>query len=484
MVSNEKLNLTMLCDFYELTMGNGYFENGFKDRICYFDVFFRQCPDGGGFAIAAGLEQIIDYIKNLHFAPEDIAYLRSRNLFSEGFLEYLADFRFTGDIWAVPEGTPIFPKEPIMVVRAPAIEAQLVETFILLSINHQSLIATKANRVVRAAEGRTVLEFGSRRAQGADAAILGARAAYIGGCNGTACTISDQLYGVLAGGTMAHSWVQMFDTEYEAFKTYCQLYPHNATLLVDTYNTLQSGLPNAIRAFNEVLKPMGITKCGIRMDSGDMAYLSRKARKMLDEAGWIECQISVSNALDEYLIENLLHQGAKIDMFGVGERLITAKSEPVFGGVYKLVAVEKDDGTIVPKIKISENIGKITNPHFKKLYRFYGNDTGKAIADYMCLHDETVDDSGEMEIFDPEATCKTKTVYNFTARELLVPIFKGGELVYDCPDLQQVRQYCLEQVDTLWDEVKRFDNPHNYYVDLSQKLWDIKNDLLRHHGEQ
>ena len=484
MVSNEKLNLTMLCDFYELTMGNGYFENGFKDRICYFDVFFRQCPDGGGFAIAAGLEQIIDYIKNLHFAPEDIAYLRSRNLFSEGFLEYLADFRFTGDIWAVPEGTPIFPKEPIMVVRAPAIEAQLVETFILLSINHQSLIATKANRVVRAAEGRTVLEFGSRRAQGADAAILGARAAYLGGCNGTAGTISDHLYGVLAGGTMAHSWVQMFDTEYEAFKTYCQLYPRNATLLVDTYNTLQSGLPNAIRAFNEVLKPMGITKCGIRMDSGDMAYLSRKARKMLDEAGWTECQISVSNALDEYLIENLLHQGAKIDMFGVGERLITAKSEPVFGGVYKLVAVEKDDGTIVPKIKISENIGKITNPHFKKLYRFYGNDTGKAIADYMCLHDETVDDSGEMEIFDPEATWKTKTVYNFTARELLVPIFKGGELVYDCPDLQQVRQYCLEQVDTLWDEVKRFDNPHNYYVDLSQKLWNIKNDLLRHHGEQ
>ena len=484
MVSNEKLNLTMLCDFYELTMGNGYFENGFKDRICYFDVFFRQCPDGGGFAIAAGLEQIIDYIKNLHFAPEDIAYLRSRNLFSEGFLSYLENFRFTGDIWAVPEGTPIFPKEPIMVVRAPAIEAQLIETFILLSINHQSLIATKANRVVRAAEGRTVLEFGSRRAQGADAAILGARAAYIGGCNGTACTISDQLYGVLAGGTMAHSWVQMFDTEYEAFKTYCQLYPHNATLLVDTYNTLQSGLPNAIRAFNEVLKPLGITKCGIRMDSGDMAYLSRKARKMLDEAGWTECQISVSNALDEYLIENLLHQGAKIDMFGVGERLITAKSEPVFGGVYKLVAVEKDDGTIVPKIKISENIGKITNPHFKKLYRFYGNDTGKAIADYMCLYDETVDDSGEMEIFDPEATWKTKTVYNFTARQLLVPIFKGGQLVYQCPDLQQVRKYCLEQVDTLWDEVKRFDNPHTYYVDLSQKLWDIKNDLLRNHGEQ
>ncbi len=480
MAFNEKLNLTMLCDFYELTMSQGYFDNGYKDRICYFDVFFRQCPDKGGFAIAAGLEQIIDYIRDLHFEPEDIAYLRGRKLFSEEFLEYLAHFRFTGDIWAVPEGTPIFPKEPIMVVRAPAIQAQLVETFILLSINHQSLIATKANRVVRAAEGRTVLEFGSRRARGADAAILGARAAYIGGCNGTACTISDQLFGVYAGGTMAHAWVQMFDTEYEAFKAYCKLFPNNATLLVDTYNTLKSGVPNAIRVFNEVLKPLGIQKCGIRLDSGDMAYLSREARKLLDAAGWTECQISVSNSLDEYIIQDLLHQGAKIDMFGVGERLITARSEPVFGGVYKLTAVENDDGTITPKIKISENIGKITNPHFKKLYRFFGNDTGKARADYLGLHDETVDDSGELEIFDPEATWKTKTVYNFTAKELLVPIFQEGKLVYQCPDLQQVRQYCMEQVDCLWDEVKRFDNPHTYYVDLSQKLWDIKQDLLKH----
>ena len=484
MATNEKLNLTMLCDFYELTMGNGYFEKGYKDRITYFDLFFRRCPDGGGFAIAAGLEQIVDYIQNLRFDPEDIEYLRARKLFSEEFLQYLADFRFTGDIWAVPEGTPIFPQEPIITVRAPAIEAQLIETFLLLTVNHQSLIATKANRVVRAAQGRTVLEFGSRRAQGADAAILGSRAAYIGGCNGTACTISDQLFGVYAGGTMAHAWVQMFDSEYEAFKTYCEIYPNNATLLVDTYNTLKSGVPNAIRVFNEVLKPKGITKCGIRLDSGDMAYLTQKARKMLDDAGWTECQISASNSLDEYIIQDLLRQGAKIDMFGVGERLITARSEPVFGGVYKLAAVENEDGTITPKIKISENIGKITNPHFKKLYRFYGNDTGKAIADYLCVYDESVDDSHDMEIFDPEATWKTKTVYNFTAKELQVPIFKSGELVYKCPSLQEVRAYCMEQVDTLWDEVKRFDNPHTYYVDLSQKLWDIKYGLLKKNGAQ
>ena len=475
----DKLNMTMLCDFYELTMGQGYFEKGYQDRMTYFDVFFRQCPDGGGFAIAAGLEQIIQYVQELHFDPEDIEYLRSRNMFSEGFLNYLANFKFSGDIWAVPEGTPVFPREPIITVRAPAIEAQLVETFLLLCINHQSLIATKANRVVRAAEGRTVLEFGSRRAQGADAAILGARAAYIGGCNGTACTISDQLFGVYAGGTMAHAWVQMFDTELDAFKAYCEMYPNNAVLLVDTYNTLKSGVPNAIRAFNEVLKPLGITKCGIRLDSGDLAYLTQKARQMLDEAGWTECKISVSNSLDEYIIRDILRQGAQIDMFGVGERLITAKSEPVFGGVYKLVAVEDADGTVVPKIKISENVGKITTPHFKKLYRFFGNDTGKAIADYLCVHDETVDDSHDLEIFDPDATWKRKTVYNFTAKEMLVPIFRHGELVYQCPTLEEIRAYCQEQVDTLWDEVKRFDNPQTYYVDLSQKLWDIKYNLLK-----
>ena len=475
----DKINLTMLCDFYELTMAYGYFSEGYKDRITYFDVFYRQCPDGGGFAIAAGLEQIIDYIQELHFSDEDIEYLRKRKLFNEEFLEYLRNFKFTGDIWAVPEGTPVFPREPIMTVRAPAIEAQLIETFLLLSINHQSLIATKANRVVRAAEGRRVLEFGSRRAQGADAAMLGARAAYIGGCHGTACTISDQLFGVKAGGTMAHAWVQMHDTEYEAFKTYAQLYPNNCIFLVDTYNTLKSGVPNAIRVFNEVLKPLGITKCGIRLDSGDMTYLSRKARQMLDEAGWTECEISVSNSLDEYIIQDILRQGAKIDVFGVGERLITAKSEPVFGGVYKLVAVEKEDGTVLPKIKISENVGKITTPHYKKLYRFFGRDTGKAIADYLCVYDETVDDSHDMEIFDPDATWKRKNVYNFEAKELQVPVFQQGKLVYNCPTLEEIRAYCLDQVDKLWDEVKRFDNPHSYYVDLSQKLWDVKYGLLK-----
>ena len=482
MKTQEKLNMTMLCDFYELTMGNGYFEAGCKERITYFDVFFRKVPDGGGFAIAAGLEQLIDYIENLHFTEEDIAYLRGRNLFCEEFLDYLRNFRFTGDIYAIPEGTPVFPKEPLVVVRAPAIEAQLIETFTLLTINHQSLIATKANRIVRAAKGRTVLEFGSRRAQGADAAIVGARAAYIGGCAGTACTISDEVYGVPAGGTMAHSWVQMFPSEYEAFKAYCETYPDNPTLLVDTYNTLRSGIPNAIRVFNEVLKPRGLTKCGIRLDSGDMTYLTRKARKMLDEAGWQTCQISCSNSLDEYIIEDILNQGAQIDMFGVGERLITAKSEAVFGGVYKLTAIEDENGTIIPKIKISENVGKITNPHFKKVYRFFGNDTGKAIADYLCVHDETVDDSSDLEIFDPQATWKRKRVYNFTAKELLVPIFKNGELVYKLPKLDDIQKYCAEQVDTLWDEVKRFDNPHTYYVDLSQKLWDIKDRLLHEGG--
>ena len=483
MKTEQKLNMTMLCDFYELTMGNGYFQAGYQDRVTYFDVFFRDVPDKGGFAVCAGLDQLIDYILDLHFDEEDIAFPRSKGLFSEEFLEYLRNFKFSGDIWAIPEGTPIFPREPIMTVRAPAIQAQLVETCLLLTLNHQSLIATKANRVVRAAKGRVVLEFGSRRAQGVDAAVDGARAAYIGGCKGTACTLTDQLYGVPAGGTMAHSWVQMFPSEYEAFKAYCETYPDNPTLLVDTYNTLRSGIPNAIRVFNEVLKPRGLTKCGIRLDSGDMTYLTRKARKMLDEAGWQTCQISCSNSLDEYIIEDILNQGAQIDMFGVGERLITAKSEAVFGGVYKLTAIEDEQGNIIPKIKISENVGKITNPHFKKVYRLFGNDTGKAIADYLCVHDETVDDSRDLEIFDPQATWKRKKVYNFTAKELLVPIFQGGELVYQLPALSEIQAYCAQQVDTLWDEVKRFDNPHTYYVDLSQKLWDIKDRLLHEGGK-
>ena len=478
MERTKPLNLSMLFDFYEMTMANGYYRTGMQEHVTYFDVFFRRVPDGGGFAIAAGLEQLVEYIQNLHFDEDDIAYLRSKNLFQEDFLDYLRDFRFTGDVWAVPEGTPVFPNEPLVTVRAPASQAQLIETYALLAMNHQSLIATKANRVVRAAQGRTVLEFGSRRAQGVDGAVSGARAAYIGGVHGTACAISDQVYGVPAAGTMAHSWVQMFDTQYEAFKTYCEIYPTNAVLLVDTYNTLKSGVPDAIRAFDTVLRPLGIKKCGIRLDSGDIAYLTKEARKMLDAAGWETCTISASNSLDEELIRDLLLQGAKIDCFGVGERLITARSEPVFGGVYKLVAVESGDGTVVPKIKISENVTKITTPHFKKLYRFYGNDTGKAIADYLTVYDETVDDSRPLTIFDPDATWKKKQVYNFTAKELQEPVFQNGRLVYELPELEKIRAYCLAQVDTLWEEVKRFDNPHRYYVDLSQKLWDIKHGLL------
>ncbi len=478
----KKENMAMLCDFYEFTMSNGFFKNGFYKRSVYFDVFFRKVPDNGGFAIAAGLEQVIDYIRELHFDDEDIEYLRSKGIFDEEFLAYLKGFKFSGDIYAVPEGTPVFPNEPIMTVKAPAIEAQLIETFVLLTLNHQTLIATKANRIVRAAQGRAVLEFGSRRAQGASGAILGARAAYIGGCRGTACTITDELYGVPAGGTMAHSWVQMFDSEYDAFKTYCELYPDNPTLLVDTYNTLKSGIPNAIKVFKEVLLPQGRTKCAIRLDSGDISYLSKKARKMLDDAGLTECKITASNALDEKLIRDLMMQGAQVDTFGVGERLITSSSSPVFGGVYKLVAVENANGDIEPKIKVSENTAKITNPHFKKLYRYYDRESGKALADELCVYDESVDDSKPHTIFDPNATWKTKTLTDFTARELLVKVFENGECVYDCPSIDEIAEYCRGQLDLLWDEVKRFENPHDYYVDLSKKLYEIKSILLSVHG--
>ncbi len=475
---NDNENLSMLCDFYELTMGNGYYRNGFYKRNVYFDVFFRNVPDGGGFAIAAGLEQIVEYIQQLHFTDSDLEYLRSKGIFDDGFLDYLKHFKFHGDIYAVPEGTPVFPGEPLLTVRAPAIEAQLIETYLLLAINHQSLIATKANRIVRSAQGRTVLEFGSRRAQGVGGAVIGARAAYIGGVAGTACTLTDVLYGVPAGGTMAHSWVQMFDSEYEAFRTYCELYPDNATLLVDTYNTLKSGIPNAIRAFKEVLLPRGITNCAIRLDSGDISYLSKKARKMLDEAGLPNCKITASNSLDEYLIRDLMMQGAQVDTFGVGERLITSKSNPVFGGVYKLVAVEDELGNIIPKIKISENTAKITNPHFKRLYRLYDRESGKAIADELTLRDEVIDATKPHVIFDQNATWKTKELTDFTVRELQVPIFQNGELVYDLPSLPDIKTYCRQQIHTLWDEVKRFENPHTYYVDLSKKLWDIKRGLL------
>ncbi len=470
-----KRNLTMLCDFYELTMSNGYFKCGMADKIAYFDVFYRQNPDEGGYAIAAGLEQIVEYVNDLHFDEDDIEFLRSKGIFDEAFLEYLRTFRFTGDIWAIPEGTVVFPGEPLMIVRSNTIEAQFIETYILMMINHQSLIATKASRLTRAAKGRAISEFGSRRAQGADAAILGARAAYIGGCNSTACTISDEVFGVPAGGTMAHSWVQMFDDEYTAFKTYCEIYPNSPTLLVDTYNVIESGIPNAIKVFHE----FGITKCGIRIDSGDITYLTKKVRKMLNDAGLTDCKIIISNSLDEYIIRELIRQGAEVDAFGIGERLITAKSDPVFGGVYKLCAVENEAGEIVPKIKISENVGKITTPHFKKIYRLRGRDTGKAEADLICLYDEAIDDTQPLEIFDPEHTWKRKTLDNFTAEELLVPIFKGGKQVYELPSIHEIRAHCAKEIEGMWEEVRRFSNPHNYYVDLSEKLWDIKHDMLK-----
>ena len=477
-MKRDEYSLALLCDFYELTMSRGYFETDMRNRIAYFDVFFRRVPDGGGYAIAAGLEQIVRYIEDLRFTESDIEYLRGKNLFSEEFLAYLADFRFTGDIWAVPEGTVIFPGEPILTVRANTIEAQLIETYVLLALNHQSLIATKASRMVRAAKGRPISEFGSRRAHGEDAAVYGARAAYIGGCTGTACTLSDKLYDVPAGGTMAHSWVQMFDNEYEAFSTYCRLYPNNPTLLVDTYSVFGSGIPNAIRAVKDVLWPQGLKKCAIRIDSGDIAYLSKKARKALDEAGLTDCRIVVSNSLDEYIIGELIAQEACVDAFGVGERLITAKSDSVFGCVYKLAAVEDENGSIVPKIKVSENAAKITNPHFKKLFRMYSNETGKAMADLIMLHDETVDQTQPLEIFDPEHTWKRTILENFTAREMLVPIFRKGELVYNLPPIHEIRDHCAREIATMWKEVLRFENPHGYYIDLSQRLYDLKTSMI------
>lgn len=474
-------NLTMLTDFYELTMANGFLENGRGEQIAYFDMFFRRIPDGGGFAIMAGLEQVIHYLKNLCFSEEDIAYLRSKNLFSEPFLDYLRNFRFCCDVWAIPEGTPIFPYEPLITVRGPAIQAQFVETMILLAVNHQSLIATKANRIVRAAAGRAVMEFGSRRAQGFDGAVYGARAAYIGGCVGTACAIADREFGIPALGTMAHSWVQLFDSEYEAFKAYAEVYPQACTLLVDTYNVLKSGIPNAIRVFNEVLVPKGYRPRGIRIDSGDITYLSKKARKMLDDAGFADCQICASNSLDEYIIRDMISQGACVDTFGVGERLITASSDPVFGGVYKLAAVE-NNGVIQSRIKVSENVAKITNPDFKKVWRLYDRASGKAIADVVTLHGEVINDQAPYEIFDPEHVWKRKTIENFTAKPLQQQIFRGGECVYTSPSVQDIRAYCERQVDTIWEEVQRFENPHRYYVDLSQALWDEKHALLSKHS--
>ena len=471
-------NYTLLCDFYELTMANGYYALGRKDEIAYFDIFFRTIPDGGGYAVFAGLEQIIEYVKDLHFTEEDIDFLRGKGIFGEEFLSYLRGFHFTGDMYAMREGTPIFPGEPILTVRAPIIEAQIIETFLLLSVNLQSLIATKANRICRAAAGRAVAEFGSRRAQGAQGAILGARAAYIGGCSSTACTLSDRVYHIPASGTMAHSWVQMFDDEYTAFSAYCKMYPKNATLLVDTYNVLESGIPNAIRAFRE----HGIENGGIRIDSGDIAYLSKKARKLLDAAGLPKCRIVASNSLDEFIIRDLLSQNACIDAFGVGERLITAKSDPVFGCVYKLSAVEDANGNVIPKIKISENNEKITNPSYKKVYRIVDRETNQPIADYITLADEVVDEGKPLELFDPVSTWKRKTVTNYRAEALQIPVFQSGKCVYESPKIGEIQQYCRVQVDALWDEVKRFENPHRYYVDLSPSLWELKNRMLKNTG--
>ena len=471
------LNLTMLADFYELTMSNGYFAQGKQDEIGYFDMFFRKIPEDGGFAIMCGVEQLVEYMQSIEFTDSDIEFLRSKNLFCEEFLDYLKNFEFCCDVWAVPEGTPIFPQEPIVVVKGPLIQAQFIETMILLTINHQSLIATKASRIVRAAEGRKVFEFGSRRAQGAYGAIYGARAAYVGGCHGTACTICEKMFGIPAVGTMAHSWVQAFDSEYEAFKAYAQNYPDNCVLLIDTYNVLKSGIVNAVKVFKEVLEPLGKRPKGVRIDSGDITYLSKKVRDYLDKEGFSDCAIMASNSMDEYIIRDTLMQGAKLDSFGVGERLITSKSEPVFGGVYKLVAIE-NDGEIIPKIKKSENIAKITTPGFKNLYRLFSKETGKAIADVITLHEEEIDDTKDYVIFDPEHTWKKKTVTDFVAKKLLVKIFDNGKCIHTPRPLSEIRDYCTEQTQTLWDEVKRFENPHTYYVDLSKSLWEIKNRLL------
>lgn len=473
---NDSRNLTMLVDFYEITMANGYFENNLSDIITYFDMFYRKVPDNGGYAIAAGLEQLIENLKKLKFTEDDIRYLRNKKMFSEEFLKYLKDFKFCCDVWAIPEGTPIFPNEPIVTVRGPAIQAQFIETIVLLTINHQSLIATKANRIVRAAEGRPIMEFGSRRAQGYDGAIYGARAAFIGGCTGTACAISDKELGIPALGTMAHSWIQLFPTELDAFRAYAKVYPDSCTLLVDTYNVLKSGVPNAIITFKE-LSEQGYRPCGIRIDSGDITYLSKSARKMLDDAGFPDCKIVASNSLDEYIIRDILLQGAKVDSFGVGERLITSKSEPVFGGVYKLSAIEFN-GEIIPKIKLSENVGKITNPHHKEVWRLYDKNTGKAIADVLTVAGEVIDDTKPYEIFDPEHIYKRKKLTNFSAKKLQEKIFDNGECVYTSPNIAEIQNYCKEQLSTIWDEVMRFENPHEYYVDLSQKLYDVKQELL------
>lgn len=472
-------NLSLMTELYEFTLANGYFENGMAEQIAYFDLFFRKVPDKGGFAVFAGLSQIIEYIKNLTFKEEDLQYLRD-NGFSEKFTDYLRDFKFTCDVWSVPEGTPVFPNEPVIKVRGPIVQAQLLETILLICMNHQSLIATKANRLVRAAKGIAVAEFGTRRAASFDSAFYGSRAAYIGGCIGTSGIKQSRQFNIPMINTMIHSWVQMFDSEYEAFCEYARRYPDNCTLVVDTYDTLRSGIPNAVRAFDDVLKPLGKRPVSVRIDSGDITYLSKKVRKMLDEAGYPDCEIAASNSLDEYIINDMILQGAKVDCFIVGERLINSASSPLFSGVYKLCAVEKN-GSIVPKINLSENVSKITTPHSKMLYRLFDRETGKAIADVLTLEDEIIDESKPYTLFDPDFTWKRKEVEGFVARKLLVPVFEGGKCVYAEPCVEAIREYCSEQIDNLWEEVKRFENPHTYYVDLSEKLWRVRKNLIEEH---
>uniref|UniRef100_UPI003FF1091D nicotinate phosphoribosyltransferase n=1 Tax=Candidatus Fimenecus sp. TaxID=3022888 RepID=UPI003FF1091D len=469
-------DLALLTEGYELTMADGFMGAGMKDTVAYFDLFFRRVPDNGGFAIAAGLSKVIDYLEHLHFREEDIKYLKSKGI-SDELASYLKDFKFTCDVWAIPEGTPIFPNEPIIKVRGPIIEAQLIETMLLLSINQQSLIATKANRLVRAAHGTAVAEFGTRRAQGVDEAVYGARAAYIGGCVATSGVIPEKEFGIPSVNTMIHSWVQLFDSEYDAFCEYARRHPDDCTLVVDTYDTIRSGIPNAIKAFDDVLAPLGKRPKSVRIDSGDITYLSKRVRKMLDVAGYPDCDIMASNSLDEHLISDMVSQGAKVDYFIVGERLITSASSPLFGGVYKLSAIEKD-GKTVPKINLSENVRKITIPSSKQVYRLIDKDSGKAIADVLTLDDEIIDETKPYVLFDPDFTWKRKEIENFVTRKLLVPIFEGGKKVYEEPSLKEIREYCLRQTDTLWDEVKRFENPHKYYVDLSKNLWAERNGLI------
>lgn len=476
-MQHRERNLSMVMDFYEMTMSNGYFEDGQKDHRVAFDVFYRKNPDGAGFSIFAGLEQIIEYIENLHFSEEDIEYLRQRKLFSEGFLKYLSEFKFKGDIYSFPEGTIMYPNEPIITVVAPLIDAQLIETAILLEINHQSLVATKARRIVKAARGRKVSDFGARRAHNMDAAVYGARAAYIGGAVGTATVLAGQMFGIPVSGTMAHSWIMYYKDEFTAFEKYARTYPDATVLLVDTYDVLKSGVPNAIRVAKEVLEPMGKRLKGIRLDSGDLSYLSKKARKMLDEAGCKDCEIVVSNSLDEYTISSILTQGGCIDSFGVGERLITSRSEPVFGAVYKIAAIENDN-KYEARIKVSENTEKITNPGLKKVYRIY-DEEGKAIADLLAESNQGLDFSKPLRYVDPVKPWKNRYFENCRAKELQVPVFKAGKLVYKKPSIQEIADYVKRQLsEEIWEEEQRFENPHTHYMDMTPELYETKMNLL------